>query len=145
LRTPPLGLAERDFLRASARARRRATRWRQAAIAGLAILTLAAVTIAGIAVNNAGIAARNAATAARQHAIALSRQLAGQGEAPSRQNHVIAGGLAAAAWWAAPTDEALASMRALLTQPRSVLYGHDGGVTDVAFSPDGKLLASASD
>src|SRR5262249_3669401 len=71
VRQPSLSQAERDFLRASERAHRRTMHRRQAVIAGLLVLTLIAVTTAGIAMHNA-------ANAARQHAIALSRQLAAE-------------------------------------------------------------------
>ena len=47
-----------------------------------------------------------------------------------------------------PTPEAQSALlSALLTHPRlkKILHGHDAIVTSVAFSPDGKRLASASE
>ena len=70
-RHPPLSQTERDFLHASNHAHRRTVRRRQAVIAGLLVLTLIAITAAGIAVHNA-------ANATRQHGLALSRQLAAE-------------------------------------------------------------------
>src|SRR6185437_14965833 len=64
-RNPPLSRMEHDFLRASDYARRRTGRRSHAVIAGLVVLTLTALTAAGIALHNA-------ANATRQHAIALS-------------------------------------------------------------------------
>ena len=49
-RHPPLTQNERDFLHASSHAHHRTVRRRQAVIAGLLVLTLIAVTAAGIAV-----------------------------------------------------------------------------------------------
>ena len=144
-RHPPLGPAETDFLHASEQAHhRRARRW-QAAIAGLVALTLAAVTAAGIAFRTAAAAAHNAANARRQHTIALSRQLAAEGLSVASINPVIARRLAVAAWRIFPTGQASAAMTTLLAgqQQNGILPADPSGVSDVAFSPNGKLLASA--
>jgi WD40 repeat protein/transcriptional regulator with XRE-family HTH domain len=145
VRHPPLGQAERDFLHASDRAHQRTARRRQAVIAGLLALTLAAVTAAGIAARNAATAAHNAASANRQHAIALSRQLVLEGLSIASINPVIARRLAVAAWRIFPTSQAGAAMTTLLAeqQQNGILPADPTGVSDVAFSPDGKLLASA--
>ena len=139
-RNPPISQAERDFLHASDRARRRAARWRQTAIAGLLALTLTAIT-------TAGIAARNAANAARQATIALSRQLAADGLATDPTDPLTARQLAVAAWSVYPTDQAYSAMATLLAEQQQdgilPAASPDFGVNDVAFSPDGKLLASA--
>ena len=108
VRNPPLTSAERDFLHASGRARRRATRWRNAALTALAVLTLAAATTAGIAFNLAGISAANAAAATRLHAVALSRQLAAQSLAADVADPVTARQLAVAAWSVSRTPQAWA-------------------------------------
>src|SRR5262249_38310541 len=144
-RHPPLGPAETDFLHASDQAHhRRARRW-QAAIAGLVALTLAAVTAAGIAFRTAAAAAHNATNARRQHTIALSRQLAAEGLSVASINPVIARRLAVAAWRISPTRQASAAMARLLAgqQQNGILPADPSGVSDVAFSPNGKLLASA--
>ena len=144
-RNPPLSQTERDFLHASDRARRRTARRRRAVIAGLLALTLTAITAAGIAVHNAADATRQAANATRQHAIALSRQLAAESLTIDPTDPVTARRLAVAAWRVFPTDQASSAMTTLLTeqQQNGILPADPSGVIGVAFSPDGKLLASA--
>jgi WD40 repeat protein/transcriptional regulator with XRE-family HTH domain len=147
-RHPPLSQAEREFLHASSRAYRRTVRRRQAVIAGLLTLTLTALTAAGIAV-------RNAASASRQHVIALSRQLAAESLNIDGSQPVTARRLAVAAWAVSPTGQAASAITTLLAEqqqqgmlpaaaPLQNGAGPNGGVYGVAFSPDGKLLASAS-
>jgi WD40 repeat protein len=144
-RNLPIGLAERDFLRASSRDRRRATRWRQAAVAALMALTLAATATAVVAVSNSRTAARNAASAARQQTIALSRQLVADGLSIQADDPVIARQLAVAAWSVSPTDQARAAVATFLAEQRQngILPADPDQVNDVAFSPDGTMLASA--
>jgi len=147
-RHPPLSHTERDFLYASTHVHRRAVRRRQAAIAGLLALTLIALAAAGIAV-------RNAATASHQHVMALSRQLAAESLNIDATQPVIARRLAVAAWAVFPSAEAASAITTLLAEqqqqgmlpaaaPLQTGAGLNGGVYGVAFSPDGKLLASAS-
>ena len=145
-RHPPLSQTERDFLHASSRAHRRTVRRRQAVIAGLLALTLTALTAAGIAVHNAAIAARNAASASHQHAIALSRQLAAESLNIDGTHPVTARRLAVAAWAVFPTGQAASAITTLLAeqQQQGMLPADPSSVSAVAFSPDGKLLASAA-
>ena len=144
-RNPPLSQTERDFLHASDRARRRIARRRHAVIAGLLALMLSAITAAGIAAHNATDANRQAALAIRQHAIALSGQLAAESLVVDTTNPVAARRLAVAAWRVFPTDQAGSVMATLLAeqQRNGILPADPSGVFGVAFSPDGKLLASA--
>ena len=144
-RNPPLSQTERDFLHASSRAQRRTARRRHAVIAGLLALTLTAVTAAGIAVHNAANATRQAANATRQHVIALSRQLAAESLTMAPADPVTARRLAVAAWRVFPTDQASSVMTTLLTeqQQNGILPADPSAVNAVAFSPDGKLVASA--
>ena len=146
-RHPPLSQTERDFLHASSHAHRRTVRRRQAVIAGLLALTLTALTTAGIAI-------RNAASASHQHVIALSRQLAAESLNIDGTEPVIARRLAVAAWAVFPTGQAASAITALLAEqqqqgmlpagaPLQAALGPNGGVYGVAFSPDGRLLASA--
>ena len=146
-RHPPLSQTERDFLHASSHAHRRTVRRRQAVIAGLLALTLTALT-------TAGIATRNAASASHQHAIALSRQLAAESLNIDGTDPVTARRLAVAAWAVFPTGQAgfrhhdpagraTATRHAARRRALQAGAGSNGGVFAVAFSPDGKLLASA--
>ena len=144
-RHPPLSRTERDFLRASDRAHRRAARRRHAVIAGLLALTLTAITAAGIAAFSAANATRQAAYATQQHASALSRQLAAESLLIDPTDPVTARRLAVAAWRVYPTDQAGSVITTLLTEQQQggLLPADPSGVVGVAFRPDGKLLASA--
>ena len=137
-RHPPLSQAERGFLHASSRAHRRTARRRQAVIAGLLALTLTALTAAGIAVHNA-------ASARHQHAIALSRQLAAESLNIDGTDRVTARRLAVAAWAVFPTGQATSAITTLLAeqQQQGLLPADPSTVYGVAFSPGGRLLASA--
>ena len=145
-RYPPLPATGEAFLGAARHAARRATRRRRGVIAGLLALTVIAVSAAGIAVRDAANASRQAANAARQHAIALSRQLAAESVAAEPAHPLTARRLAAAAWRIFPTDQAGSALARLLTEQQQggILPGNpaNGGVLAVAFSPDGKLLAT---
>ena len=142
-----LNAGEQAFLTASRHYQQRATRWRRIAVAGLLVLTLTAVTTAGIAAHNAADATRQAAIAARQHAIALSRQLAAESLTTDPTNPLTARQLAVAAWHIFPTSQANSAMATLLAEQQQdgmlPAASADNGVNGVAFSPDGKLLASA--
>jgi DNA-binding XRE family transcriptional regulator/streptogramin lyase len=149
-RYPPLPAVGQAFLRAGHHAARRGIRWRRGVIAGLLTLTVAAIGAAGIAVHNA-------ASASQQHAIALSRQLAAESLAIAPADAVTARRLAVAAWRVYPTDQSLTAMATFLTeQQEEGILGVPSGsgvgrgppgsgpaAKGVAFSPDGKLLASA--
>jgi len=136
-RYPRLSETERDFLQAGNRAQRRTAHWRYAMIVGLIAPAVAAMTAAGMAVHD-GIGTT------QQHAIALSRQLAAEGSAIDPADPSTAERLTAS-WRAFPVGRADSVMTTLLTkqQGRGVLSVSSSGVNGVAFSPDGKLLASA--
>ena len=144
-RYPPLPPASQAFLGAAHHAASRAARRRRGVIAGLLALTVIAISAAGIAVNAAANASRQAANASRQHAIALSRQLAAESLAADSANPLTARRLAVAAWRVSPTSQAGSVLANLLMeqQQRGILPGDpaNSGVSAVAFSPDGKLLA----
>jgi WD40 repeat protein len=137
-RYPPLTPAGTAFLRAARRAAHSAVRRQRAVIAGLVVLTLTAVAAAGIA-------AHDAAIAARQHAIALSRQLAAASLALEPTDLLNARRLAVAAWRVYPTDQAGTAMTSMLAQQKQngILPADPAAVNGIAFSPDGKILASA--
>ena len=144
----PLTPACAAFLDAARHAVRRGRRRQRMAIAALLALTLAAATAAVAAVQYAANAKHFAANASRQHAIALSRQLAAESLSLDPDEPITARQLAAAAWRVYPTDQASSAMTTLLTEQQQngelpADPSSDGAVSGVAFSPDGKLLASA--
>ena len=137
-RHAPLSQPEHDFLRASHRAYRSRARRRRAVIASILLVAL-------LAIGAAGTAGHYALNANRQHAIALSRQLAAESIALDPRNAFVSRQLAVAAWRVFPTDQALAAMTTLVTEQEQhgAMYADPSNVAGVAFSPDGKLLASA--
>ncbi len=143
----PLPATSEAFLDAAHQAARRAARRQRGVIAGLLALTVIAISAAGIAVRDAANASRQATNASRQHAIALSRQIASESLAADSINPLTARRLAVAAWRVFPTDQAGSVLANLLMeqQQRGILPGDPSnfGVLQVAFSPDGKLLAAA--
>ena len=108
-------------------------------IAAALLLVVAVVTLLALKAVHSG------QVATRQHAVALSRQLAAESLTIDPTNPVTARRLAVAAWSVAPTDQAGSVMTSLLTEQEQngILPADPAGVLAVAFSPDGKLLASA--
>jgi len=136
-RYPPLNRTCSAFLDAARHAMHRSRRRRRAVIITLLVVTLGAIT-------TAGSAAHYAMSANLQHAIALSRQLAAESLSLDPNDPITARRLAVAAWQVHPTDQASSAMTTLLTeqQQNGDLPVSRSGVDGVAFSPDGKLLAS---
>jgi WD40 repeat protein/transcriptional regulator with XRE-family HTH domain len=143
----PLPATSQAFLGAAHHAASRGTLRRRAVIAGLLALTVIAISAAGIAVHAAADASRQAADASRQHAIALSRELAAESLAADSANPLTARRLAVAAWRVFPTGQAGSVLANLLMEQQQggILPGNPAkqGVSAVAFSPAGKLLAAA--
>jgi WD40 repeat protein len=132
-----LTAAERDFLAASRRLRRRQSRLRRSLITGLAALTLLACG-AGI------LAQQQAKTANAQRLIALSEQVTAESQAIS--DPTTSALLAVAAWRISPTSQAASNLISAYTRVNvTTLGGQKGPVSSLSFSPDGKVLAVADD
>jgi WD40 repeat protein len=139
---------EREFLTASSdaeqsalRAVRRRTRRLQALAASLAILT----AVAGIA---AVLALQAADRATSERRTALSRSLATLALATANEDFDQAALLGAEAYRLSPTIEARNALLTLipgLAQAEGSLTGHAGTVSEIAFSPDGRTIATAGD
>jgi transcriptional regulator with XRE-family HTH domain len=123
------------------RASRRRRQVRAALIAGLAVMAL-------LSSCTAYVAFRQGEAAERQSRLALSGRVAFASQTLS--DDALSGLLAVAAWRIAPNDEARNSMTTALARygfviPAAAFTGQTGAVKDVAFSPDGRTLATAGD
>jgi WD40 repeat protein/ABC-type uncharacterized transport system YnjBCD ATPase subunit len=126
----------RAFLRASIH-RDRIRRGR--AVAVLSVLLVFALTAAVVAFGQRQ-------TAQQQRNVAVSREVAGQAVELSATNPALAAQLGLAAYRLAPTTEARSSLLSILAKPYATrLIGHTSSVKEVAFSPDGHTVATASD
>ena len=120
--------------------------------AALIVVTLIAGTATGLAVHYAAMARHcatsvrlNAGSASPQHAVTLSGQLAAESLALDKCDPVTARQLAVAAWRVSPTGQARSLLTTLLIeqQRKGMLPSGHSAVEDVAFSPDGRMLATA--
>ena len=136
-RYPPLTQTERDFLQASTRAHRRSVRRLQSFTAFLMALVI------GLAYFWVS-ALRNGHAAAQQRDVAVSGQLISESESLGDTDPALSKLESIAAWRIDPTHDARYAMLAAAARPGiAALTGSTGQVYWVAFSPDGKTLASA--
>ncbi|SOF02468.1 WD40 repeat [Streptomyces sp. OV198] len=134
--------ARDDDEKAAARTTRR-LRSLTAALSVLLVLALAASVTAWIQ-SRVSEQQRQAADAARQ--VALSRQLAAQSTGLMGTDPDLGSLLAVQAYRTSPTTEATTSLYTAATSPLTRrLTGHSAWVPSLAFSPDGRILATASD
>jgi WD40 repeat protein len=138
---PWISLRREELIREQERAR---ARRRYGSIAG-AVIVVAAV-IAAIAIW--ALDQRDAAQ--RQASISRSYGLASAATSVTAGRPDIALLLSLAAYRQMPLPEARGAMLASLLAARApglraILHGHTGAVTSVAYSPDGRVIASASD
>ncbi|MFK8843751.1 trypsin-like peptidase domain-containing protein [Streptomyces sp. Ac-502] len=128
---------EAEFYEVSTQAQQRLARRRRLVRTGFAVLT-ALVLVA------AGLAALNARSSSEQRALAAARSLTEQSRQQANADPALAARLALAAQRISPTAETRAQLLAMVSSPlRATLTGHTGEVRSVAFSPDGKTLASS--
>ncbi|WP_329377026.1 nSTAND1 domain-containing NTPase [Streptomyces sp. NBC_01716] len=128
---------EAEFVEASAQVQQRLARWRRRRRAGFAVLT-ALVLVA------AGLATLNAHSSNEQRALAASRSLTEQSRQQANTDPALAARLALAAQRVSPTPETRAQLLSTVSSPlRATLMGHTAEVRSVAFSPDGKTLATS--
>jgi transcriptional regulator with XRE-family HTH domain/Tol biopolymer transport system component len=135
-RHPPLSQAERDFLHVSDHAHRRRARRRQGLIALLAVLVvgLASATV---------VAVRAGQQATRQLHVVSSGLLTNESRLVGDANPDLSKLLSIAAWRINPSSAARSAMLAAAARPGvAILGGYNSTVLSVAFSPDGKTLAS---
>ncbi|MFJ2008585.1 nSTAND1 domain-containing NTPase [Streptomyces chartreusis] len=127
------------FLEASKQRQRAAAQRTRRVIAVLASMLVLAL-IAG------GVAIWQWRTSKAERDEALSRQLAAQSRPLLTGNPELASLLAVQAYRTSHTPESLAMLRAAASlPPHRRLTGHTHGVHAVAFSPDGRTFATASD
>jgi WD40 repeat protein len=129
---------QRDFLRASERSQRRSTRRLRTVVAALAVLLVASLAASAVAYFQAQVAGDRLADAESRRLATLAEQYLDTWPAQSQL-------LAAAAWRRGETRQAREALLATQNQRlESVLHGHTDVVQTVAFSPDGRRLASGS-
>jgi WD40 repeat protein len=127
---------QRDFLKSSERSQRRSTRRLRAVAAALAVLLVASLAASAVAYYQAQVSDDRLADAESRRLATLSDQYLDTWPEQSQL-------LAAAAWRRAKTRQAREALLATQNQRlTTVLHGHKGPVQTVAFSPDGKSLAS---
>ena len=147
-KTPPTAL-QTEYILASRKATTRTQRtWRTALSAGLIIaLSLAALAFVQRqhAVYEQQQAIQQRQQAIHQRDVAVSDELASRSEALGDTDPVISKLLSIAAWRISPSSEArYAMLTAAALRGTGILTGHTGAVDSMAFSPDGKTLASGS-
>ncbi len=137
-RHAPLSQTERDFLHASNRAHRRSMHRQQSVIAFLIalVLGLTSVTILVFVARQDAVHQRDAAAAG---------QLINESAALGDRDPTMSKLLSLAAWRIDPTSAARYAMLAAAASPAIAgLTGHTDRVHAVAFSPDGRTLATGS-
>ncbi|MEU1523981.1 hypothetical protein ABZ413_17450, partial [Nocardia rhamnosiphila] len=138
-RHTPLSDLESRFLAASTRAWRRRARQRQAFTAMLILLVIALTVAAAIAI-------RQSQESDTQRRIAVAGDLISRSQLLAATDPLGSRLAALAAWRIHQSPEAFHSMLNAASNPLTAkLTGHTDAVVSVAFSPDGRTLATGSD
>lgn len=134
----PLGARARQFLAASLRHQRRTDRLRRAVLVGISTLALVATAFAVLAFQQRASARSERDNAVAGEVLAEAEQL--QSSDPS-----LAAQLTLASYRIDPTDDAYTDLLNTENVPLStVLTGDTGSVYAVAYSPNGRVLATGS-
>ena len=137
-RHPPLSPTERDFLHSSNHAHRRRALQRHALLVFLIALVFGLTSVTVLAV-------RAGQRATRERDVAVSTQLGSQSQLLGDANPVLSKLLSIAAWRLNPSSYARYAMMEAAGLPGiAVLTGQTSPVISLAFSPNGKTLASGS-
>lgn len=149
------GIAKDELDSEDVRQHRFVTRLRRAAVTGLTLLTLAAVVLGTVAVQQQQTAVAERERAVAQSRVALSRALVAEAETLADSDLRQATRLALTAFAASPTAQAKRGLMTMLDRNRHVgAFVRSGtqevgrtvptsarAVSEVALSPDGTLLA----
>ncbi|WP_274035018.1 nSTAND1 domain-containing NTPase [Streptomyces sp. MMBL 11-1] len=128
---------EADFVAISAQVRQRRVRRRRLVLVSVAVLAVLVVVAASLAT-------RSARDSSEQQALAASRSLAEESRQQSIADPALAARLALAADRVSATPQTRARLLAAVSSPlRATLAKHTAAVESVAFSPDGKTLATS--
>ena len=138
-RYPPLSATSRAFLDAAHHAARRSGRWRRSAFAILALLT-------GLAVAASVVASHQRTAAVRQRDQAIYNQVIAEALQSAASDPTLAAQLTLAAYHIQPAQDAASRLLNTENTPLSApITPANGSVYSVAFSPDGRTLASIDD
>ena len=136
-RYPPLPATSRAFLDAARHAARRGTRRRRSAFAILALLTAVAV-VASV------LASSQRAAAVRQRDQAIYNQVVAKALQLGTSDTQLAAQLTLAAYRTQPTEDLASRLLNIENAPLPSSAAAGAGFNSVAFSPDGRTLASGA-
>jgi WD40 repeat protein len=147
LAAPLHGQAKDELFGEDVRQHRRTVRLARSAVAILVLLALLASSAAVVAIGQRNLARAQESIADRQARLAISRYLVSEARSRSETQPDLSALLSLTAYSMEKTVEARNNLLEEAFRRRdaqALLAGHNGGITSLAFSPDGHTLASAS-